>query len=183
MNQRVLKAKKKKKAINNEDLAIQHRTLGRPKQLEVLFCESRASPYSKSAETEYSILFIGKKLLSPLTLSTYSLPLYPDLSCFTEISLSPKETKDHSHWSYYPGELCWIQLPKVSSYLLLSGDQASRFSEWIWGKVKSHGWRNLGQATIHGVAKSWARLSDFTFTLQWEKEANVTLEAEGFGPI
>ena len=27
---------------------------------------------------------------------------------------------------------------------------------------KSHGWRSLVQATIHGVAKSWAQLSDFT---------------------
>ena len=27
---------------------------------------------------------------------------------------------------------------------------------------KSHGWRSLGQATVHGVAKSRARLSDFT---------------------
>ena len=31
---------------------------------------------------------------------------------------------------------------------------------------KSHGRRSLVQATIHGVAKSWARLSDFTFTLK-----------------
>ena len=30
---------------------------------------------------------------------------------------------------------------------------------------KSHGRRSLGQATVHGVAKSWARLSDFTFFL------------------
>ena len=29
---------------------------------------------------------------------------------------------------------------------------------------KSHGWRSLVQATIHGVAKSWAWLSNFTFT-------------------
>ena len=29
---------------------------------------------------------------------------------------------------------------------------------------KSHGQRSLGQATIHGVAKSRAQLSDFTFT-------------------
>ena len=27
---------------------------------------------------------------------------------------------------------------------------------------KSCGWRSLVQATVHGVAKSWARLSDFT---------------------
>ena len=27
---------------------------------------------------------------------------------------------------------------------------------------KSHGWRSLVQAALHGVAKSWARLSDFT---------------------
>ena len=27
---------------------------------------------------------------------------------------------------------------------------------------KSHGWRSLVQATVHGVAKSWAQLSDFT---------------------
>ena len=27
---------------------------------------------------------------------------------------------------------------------------------------KSHGQRSLGQATVHGVAKSWARLSEFT---------------------
>ena len=31
---------------------------------------------------------------------------------------------------------------------------------------KSHGRRSLVQATIHGVSKSWARLSDFTFTLK-----------------
>jgi len=30
--------------------------------------------------------------------------------------------------------------------------------------LKSHGWRSLVQATIHGVAKSWARLNNFTFT-------------------
>ena len=29
---------------------------------------------------------------------------------------------------------------------------------------KSHGWRSLVQATIHGVAKSGARLSNFIFT-------------------
>ena len=29
---------------------------------------------------------------------------------------------------------------------------------------KSHGWRSLGQATVHGVTKSQTRLSDFTFT-------------------
>ena len=28
---------------------------------------------------------------------------------------------------------------------------------------KSHGWRSLVQATVHGVAKSQTRLSDFTF--------------------
>ena len=32
---------------------------------------------------------------------------------------------------------------------------------------KSHGRRSLVQATIHGVAKSWAPLSDFTFTFQY----------------
>ena len=30
---------------------------------------------------------------------------------------------------------------------------------------ESHGWRILVQATIHGVAKSRTRLSDFTFTI------------------
>ena len=95
---------------------------GQTKIVRSSFCESWARPYSKPAQTEYSILFIVKKLLSPQMPSTYSLPLYPDLSCFSEISLSPKETKDHSHQCSFPGELYWIQLPKVSSYLLLSGD-------------------------------------------------------------
>ena len=124
MNQRVLRAKKKKKKkkmlstvrtllLNTELWADRNRSS---------FCESWVSPYSKSAQTEYSILFIIKKLLSPLMPSIYSLPLSPDLNWFTVISLSPKETKDHSHQSYYPGEPCWIQLPKVLSYLLLSGD-------------------------------------------------------------
>ena len=31
---------------------------------------------------------------------------------------------------------------------------------------KSHGCRSLVQAVVHGVTKSWTRLSDFTFTLQ-----------------
>ena len=30
---------------------------------------------------------------------------------------------------------------------------------------KSHGWRSLVQATVHGVTKSWTRLSDFTHSL------------------
>ena len=37
---------------------------------------------------------------------------------------------------------------------------------------KSHGWRSL-VGCIHGVSKSWTRLSDFTFTFHfhaWEKE-------------
>ena len=28
-----------------------------------------------------------------------------------------------------------------------------------------HGWRSLVQTTAYGVAKSWTRLSDFTFTM------------------
>ena len=33
---------------------------------------------------------------------------------------------------------------------------------------KSHGWRSLVQATVHGVAKSWARLNDFTsLVIHW----------------
>ena len=33
---------------------------------------------------------------------------------------------------------------------------------------KSHGWRSLVQATVHGVAKSWARLNDFTWlVIHW----------------
>ena len=32
---------------------------------------------------------------------------------------------------------------------------------------KSHGWRSL-VAAIHGVAKSWTRLSDFTFTFHFQ---------------
>ena len=40
------------------------------------------------------------------------------------------------------------------------------------GPGKSHGWRSLG-AAVHGVAKSRAQLSDFTFTFHFhalEKE-------------
>ena len=33
--------------------------------------------------------------------------------------------------------------------------------------LKSHGRRSLVQATVHGVAKSRVRLSDFTFTFTW----------------
>ena len=32
---------------------------------------------------------------------------------------------------------------------------------------KSHGWRSLG-AAVHGVTKSWTRLSDFTFTFHFD---------------
>ena len=32
---------------------------------------------------------------------------------------------------------------------------------------KSHGWRSLVQATVHGVAKSQTRLSNFTFTFHF----------------
>ena len=43
-----------------------------------------------------------------------------------------------------------------------NGNPLQYFLPW-----KFLGWRSLVQATIHGVAKSWARLSDFTFFLCW----------------
>ena len=41
-----------------------------------------------------------------------------------------------------------------------NGNPLQYFLPW-----KCHGQRSLVQATIHGVAKSWARLSDFTLLL------------------
>ena len=54
--------------------------------------------------------------------------------------------------------MAFIMLRYVLSPVLLPG--------------KSHGWRSL-VAAVHGVAKSWTRLSDFTFTFHFhalEKE-------------
>ena len=46
-----------------------------------------------------------------------------------------------------PGNIPWRRKRQPTPVLLLR---------------KSHGWRSLVQATVHGVVKSWARLSDFT---------------------
>ena len=40
---------------------------------------------------------------------------------------------------------------------------------------KSHGWRSLVQATVHGVAKSWTQLSDFTYLLTLEQMKSCCL--------
>ena len=33
---------------------------------------------------------------------------------------------------------------------------------------RSHGWRSLVQAAIHGVTKNWTQLSEFTFTFHFQ---------------
>ena len=77
---------------------------------------------------------------------------------------------------------CRLMFPGVRSSLAFSGfglkSPASWRRQWQPTPVllpgKSHGWRSLqSMAAVHGVAKSWARLSDFTLTFHFhalEKE-------------
>ena len=72
----------------------------------------------------------------------------------------------------YLAKIKWWFRRKASVYNV--GDLV--FDPWVWkfpGEgngnplqysclEKSHGWRSLVQATVHGVTKSWAQLSDFT---------------------
>ena len=83
-----------------------------------------------------------------------------------------------SHFSFLLSTASFHQPVLLSSTLCLQCGRPG-FNLWVekipWRRkwqptpvlvpTKSHGWRSLVQATVHGVTKSQTRLSDFTFFL------------------
>ena len=93
---------------------------------------------------------------------SYHLPLEPPRTPTTPFHLS------RSSQNIWLGSLCYIA---ASHEFLFNTWQCICWRrQWHPTPVllpgKSHGWRSL-LAAVHGVARSWTRLSDFTFTFHF----------------
>ena len=85
----------------------------------------------------------------------------------TSVSLGP-----HLHWVFHEAVMLRQSLPQLlSSFYVLFGEGNGTLLQYscLENPMDGGAW----QAAVHGVAKSWTRLSDFTFTFHFpalEKE-------------